>query len=370
VRMREELIAYLETQGAMPLPFYPDFAKTDDPTSGFVLTVYSPRFSTGYFPQRNRYTVLVETHSWKPNAHRVRLSRNTILGLVQLIDRHGAKWLTEAQAADEAAARLGGTPVDLDYASSWREPGQTGRASTERETAGARTIDFKGYAYSRTPSAFSGELVTKYDPTTPAIWRVPLRDAVTPSVTVTAPKGGYLVPSGYAAQIGARLDCHGIRYQALGKALLAVMVEAFRAKHVTFASTPFEGRMRATIDGAWGRESRSIGSGALYVAISQPLARLVMALLEPQAPDSFAAWGFFNASFEQKEQLEPYVAEMVAEEIAAAHPELRKEFERRLNSDAVFAADPAARLEFFWRRHASWDEQLNLYPVFRIEAAP
>src|SRR5262245_45057599 len=64
LRLRDELIAHLEARGAMPLPFYPDFARTDDPSSGFVLTVYSPRFSTGYFPYRNRYSVLVETHSW------------------------------------------------------------------------------------------------------------------------------------------------------------------------------------------------------------------------------------------------------------------------------------------------------------------
>ena len=73
----------LAAQGSLPLPFYPDLAKTDDPASGFVLTVYSPRFSTGYFPQRNRFTVLVETHSWKPYEQRVRVTRNTILGLVQ-----------------------------------------------------------------------------------------------------------------------------------------------------------------------------------------------------------------------------------------------------------------------------------------------
>jgi len=62
--MRDALIAKLAGQGSLPLPFYPDLAVTDDPDSGFRLTVYSPRFSTGYFPQRNRFTVLVETHSW------------------------------------------------------------------------------------------------------------------------------------------------------------------------------------------------------------------------------------------------------------------------------------------------------------------
>ena len=42
-----------------------------------------------------------------------------------------------------------------------------------------------------------------------------------------------------------------------------------------------------------------------------------MALLEPQAPDSLAAWGFFNSCFEQKEHIEPYVAEQIAHAMLA-----------------------------------------------------
>jgi len=93
----------------------------------------------------------------------------------------------------------------------------------------------------------------------------------------------------------------------------------------------------------------------------------VMHLLEPQAPDSFAAWGFFNACFEQKEYLEPYVAEQIARTVLAQHPQLQDEFSRNLKEDPAFAASPAARLEFFLRRHPSWDSHLNLYPIVRVD---
>ena len=46
------------------------------------------------------------------------------------------------------------------------------------------------------------------------------------------------------------------------------------------------------------------------------------------------------------------------------------QFHQKLASDPAFAKNPAARLEFFARRHASWDERLNLYPVLRTDAAP
>src|SRR4030095_7458753 len=137
VLLRDQLIEKLAAQGSLPLPFYPDLAKTDDPTSGFVLTMYSPRFSTGYFRQRNRFTVLVETHSWKPYAHRVRVTRNTIIGLAELTAVQGAAWVREVAQAGAAASRLGGSEVVLDYVSGWREPSKAGGSVREPDDAGA-----------------------------------------------------------------------------------------------------------------------------------------------------------------------------------------------------------------------------------------
>jgi len=364
--LRDALIARLARSGSMPLPFYPDLARTDDPTSGFLLTVYSPRFSTGYFPQRNRFTVLIETHSWKDYATRVRVTRNTIVALAELLAAHGAEWRERALQADAAAARLGGAQVALDYSSGWRESG-SGEALDAGGAAGSELIDFQGYAYTREPSPISGEPVTVYDPKTPQVWRVPFRDRVSPSLVVKAPLGGYVVPCAWAQDIGARLTLHGIACEPVRARSEGVRVEAFRATEVRFAAAPFEGRMRVRLSGAWGRETQDIAAGALFVPIAQALARLLMHLLEPQAPDSFAAWGLFNACFEHKEYLEPYVAEQIARTVLAQHPQLQDEFARKLEEDPAFAANPAARREFFLRRHPSWDSHFNLYPIFRVD---
>ena len=364
--LRNELIDRLAAQGSLPLPFYPDLAKTDDPASGFLLTVYSPRFSTGYFPQRNRFTVLVETHSWKDYAKRIRVTCNTIVGLAELFAIHGSRWEVEAHQADENSIRIGGSDVTLDYSSGWREP-TAGASSQEPGTAGAELIEFRGYAYTREPSPISGDLVTVYDPTTPQIWTVPYRNRVEPALVVKAPLGGYVVPPGYAKEIGGKLSLHGISFEPVSEVIDGVRAEVFRAGQATFSTTPFEGRMRASLEGHWARETHNIAVGALFVPIAQPLARLVMALLEPRAPDSLAAWGFFNACFEHKEHMEPYVAEQIAREMLEKSPPLRAEFTDRLTQDAAFAADPGARLDFFLSRHSSRDDQRNRYPVFRVD---
>jgi len=368
VELRDALIARLAEQGSLPLAFYPDLAKTDDPSSGFALTVYSPRFSTGYFPQRNRFTVLVETHSWKSYAKRVQVMRNTTVDLAELVAARGPKWLELTRLADVASAKLGGSEVALDYTSAWREPTKAGGSTAERDAVpDARMIDFRGYAYTRTLSAISGDRVTVYDPQVPQVWHVPLRDRADASLLVKAPRGGYIVPVSLVTEIGPRLGAHGIALRPMQDRKEGITVEAFRANHVKFSAASFEGRMRAVLEGAWSEETLSILPGALFVPIAQPLARLVVALIEPQAPDSFAAWGFFNAYFEQKEQMEPYVAEQIAKELLAKNLDLSTEFAHKLKHDAEFANSPSARLEFFLRRHVSWDTRYNLYPVLRTE---
>jgi hypothetical protein len=243
-------------------------------------------------------------------------------------------------------------------------------AAAPAPTQGAELIEFRGYAYTRTKSEISGGLITRYDPTTPQIWRVPYRNEVQASVTVRVPKGGYFVAPGHADLVASKLDLHGIAYRRLTAAFQPTEVEVFRADGARFSTAPFEGRMRVTLTGKWEAEEQGIPAGALFVPVAQPLVRLVLALLEPQAPDSFAAWGFFNAWFEQKEHLEAYVAEPLAREMLSADPQLAAEFQRQLAENPAFAASPAARLEFFHRRHASWDRQFNLYPIFRSENSP
>jgi hypothetical protein len=121
--------------------------------------------------------------------------------------------------------------------------------------------------------------------------------------------------------------------------------------------------------GSWALEARTIPSGSLFVPIAQPNSRLLVALLEPQAVDSLAAWGFFTSAFEPKEYMEPYVEEQVAAEMLARDPKVAAAFKKRLAEDKAFAADPSARLDYFYRLSPSWDERLNLYPVYRVEGA-
>ena len=53
-----------------------------------------------------------------------------------------------------------------------------------------------------------------------------------------------------------------------------------------------------------------------------------------------------------------------------AYEALKAEFEKKLHDDPAFAKDPAARLDFFYRRSPSWDAGYGLYPVLRSDSLP
>lgn len=349
-KLLNDTVKALKAQGSTPLDFYPSLMDSNDPESGFANWAFSPRYSTGYWALRNRLALLVETHSWKDYPTRVRVTRNIIQELIEQTAQQGPKWMMAAKHAEKKAQAIGGKTTALSFTISDK----------------TRVIEFPGYDYQHIDSEVSGKKALIYDPTSPKIWNVPFYYDVIPKTEVTAPEGGYLVPPGHAAWMAERLTQHGIEFEKIQERQAQTKVQVFRATEVNHSAKPFEGRQTSKFKGDWAEEQHPVLAGSLYVPTAQAKAFLILALLEPQAPDSYAAWGFFNAHFEQKEYMEHYVAEQVGKEMLERDPELAKEFFDRIKTDPEFAKDPSARLNFFYQRHSSWDERKNLYPVMRF----
>ncbi len=342
----------LTALGHLPLSFYPSFEVEDDPASGFALGEAPLRFSQAYVAARSRLAILVETHSWRTYSERARSTYHTLQALLERATTDAPRWHDAAERARSADQSLRGRNLDLVY--------ENGPHVTE--------IEFRGYAYERVPSDISGATWTRYDETRPEIWRVPLRDEIVPKVTVRVPTEGYVIDGGYAAIVAPLLDHHGIAYRPLA-AGTRVEVETFRASKVERGSL-FEGRTRMTLAGAWTRETRTLDRGAIFVSLRQSNVRMIVHLFDPAGPDSLAQWGFFATAFERKEYMESYVAEEVARMQLAKDPSLRGRFDAALAADPELAASAARRLEWFYRRHPSWDERLDLLPVYRCDHVP
>ena len=353
VKLREELFTELESQGHQPLEFYPSFLEDDDPASGFAYGVGPPRFSHVYWAVHHRFGVLVETHSWKPYAQRVKATRNVVAGLLRLVARDGAALRAAAKAADAEGESGKVREVVL----AWE--------NTEK----SRPLAFRGYAYERGASEVSGQQWIRYDDSKPQVWNIPYFADIRPALTTTLPAGGYLVPPAHAAWVAQKLTAHGLRFQRLPREVPAVDAEQFRATDTKWSPQSVEGHQTLTAKGAWEKVTQTLPAGTLYVPVAQPGVQLVAHLLEPTAPDSLMSWGFFNPHFEQKEYVEDYVLEPFARELLAKDAKVKAEWEAKLK-DAAFAKDPRARLRFFYERHPARDLRLRVYPVLRTQAAP
>ena len=344
----QKLQTRLAELGHLPLWFYPSFREQDRPETGVEAGDAPPRFSHGYGAERSIISLLVETHSWRTYRERVAATYDTLRAVSEQVAADAAQWATAQARAEQTS--LAGQQVTLAYDVS----------------PTSRPFAFKGYQITREASALSTATWTHYDEQKPEIWTIPLFDQFVPLITVTAPAKGYFVDGGFASVVEPVLRSHGITYQpaTVGQ---PIAVQTFRPDKIVFDDKSYEGRQRVTLTGAWHNETRTLTQGALWIPIAQPMARLVLGLFEPSARDALVNWGLFNAAFEQKEYMEDYVAEQIARDMVAANPALQIEFDANVASDPIFAKNSAARLDFFRRRHPSWDERFNLVPVFRVE---
>jgi hypothetical protein len=349
--LSDQLQARLTALGHLPLPFYPSFEKDDDPTSGFATGEAPPRFSQMYASARSRLGILVETHSWRTYKERVQSTYHMLQALFEQAAKDAPAWAKAMRDADVADIALRGGELPLVY----------------DNTSRTKQLQFRGYAYETKMSDLTGGTWIRYDETKPQIWKVPLKDELAPKLSVRVPRAGYIIDGGFAAQLAAVLDHHGIRYVAI-RGEPRVDVEAFRATKVTF-QPPFEARTRVAFEGAWAAETRTLDRGAIYVPLDQKSVRLIVHLLDPAGPDSLAQWGFLTAAFERKEYIEAYVIEEQARQMLERDPKLRAQFEAALAADPELEKSAERKRDWFYRKHPAWDERYNLLPVYRTDRA-
>jgi murein tripeptide amidase MpaA len=326
------------------ISWYLEFIDNRDLTRGMRDFNGSPRFSTGYVPLRNRPGILIETHMLKDYRSRVKGTYDFFRAALSEVNKDPKRLIELGQRADKRASENSKYPLEFEL--------------TDIPTP----FELKAFSYETEQSEISGDLRVIYGDE-PLDLTVPMYETLRVTTSVVPPLA-YIVPVEWSEVIEV-LTTHGLRTQRLTNTA-SVPVESYRFVDVEWPGMPFEGRHMPRFKVLPTNETREFAAGSLVVPFDQPLARLVLGLLEPQAPDSFVRWGFFNAIFEEKEYGEPYVLEQLAREMISANPELNDIFEEALQRDPQFAQNPYERLKYFYRRSPYWDPQISLYPVGRI----
>ena len=224
-------------------------------------------------------------------------------------------------------------------------------------------VKFKGVEYDAVHSDLSGGTWFQYHPDKPVTFEVPYFNQQIPSVMVRLPEA-YIIPPEWLEVI-ERLDLHGINYTRLKKAT-TLKVSSYKFRDPSWAKSPYEGRFPLQVDYDTIEAERTYPAGSVLVDMNQRTARVIANILEPNAPDSYIYWGFFNTIFEQKEYFESYVMEKVAREMLAKDPDLGKEFEKAKADNPEMAKNPYAVLSWFYQRSPYWDKEKDMYPVGKI----
>jgi hypothetical protein len=334
------------------LTTYMEFRDNRDPVragvEGFIGT---PRFATGYAPLRNRPALLIETHMLKDYRTRVRATYDLLRTALEDVNRDPAGWIRAAKETDQKVIEEG---------SAYDAARKVALRIAFTDKSVPRVI--KGVEFRRELSDVSGAVRVVYG-TKPLDYTVPFFNESYATISVSTPLY-YVIPPQWTEVIET-LNAHGVRLQRLAEPL-TMEVESYRFSEVKWASASFELRVPVTQKNRVVREQRTYIAGSVVVPMGQAAGRLVINLLEPDAPDSLLYWGFFNSIFEQKEYGEGYMLEKLAREMLAKDEKLREEFERRVATEPQFASSARARLNFFYERSPYYDPRMNLYPVGRI----
>ncbi|CAN5560970.1 M14 family metallopeptidase [soil metagenome] len=332
-----------ENDGFLTAPYF-GLADPEHPEKGLSVEAYGPRYSHGYWTWLGRPSMLVETHVLKDYKTRVFATEAAMVETAKFLMKNAAEVKRMNQAAD-IPPKPGETVVLSSKISDEKEP-----------------FTFKAYVPDYYDSAISGGRIQRWDRTKPIDVPTQIRWNYEPDVTAPAPTA-YVVPGAWK-EVVAKLKLHGIVLETLTKPR-AVTGQTVLFSEVRFPATPFESRFQPSYKTETIQVTREMPPGSVIAKVDQPNGRLLMAMLEPSAPDAFVKWGLFNTIFEQKEYGEDYAIEPVAQKMLAEDPKLKAEFEERLK-DPKFAASPGARLNFFYSRSPWWDDHLDIYPILRL----
>ena len=351
--IREKYLPFLSTVRTNGVPIAPQIYFVDDldPLKGLEGTdgTAPPRFSTVYTTLQNRPGLLIEMHMLKKYKARVEGNYTILDSTMRLLNREYKSVRQAVRSADSLTAATITLPhlFGLQFQS---------------DTIPNSTLDYYGVRQKNEPSEISGAPRRVYS-IEQIEETIPVFDSIKATKTIVPPIA-YLIPSQWQ-QVIERLKLHGLHLQRL-RLPSRLEVEEYRFSNAKWQQTPFEGRHRVSYSVEKTTGWKLFPAGTIVVPLNQRAAKVAINALEPESPDAFVSWGFFDAIFEQKEYAEDYVMEKLARDMISKNPNLKAEFDAKLRSDTAFANSPGARLNFFYQRSPYWDKQVGLYPVARL----
>jgi len=338
----------MEKRGFPSIPYVNAWGQTPD--KGWPQFMDWPRYSTGYAALFHTVGFMSETHMLKTYQQRVESTYALMETMLDFLDQKG----------DELLALRAETKRSI---SSKRAFEISWTVDTSRYTP----LLFSGYEPVYVESEISGLTRLKYDRDQPFTREVKFNDDYQADKLIKSPKY-YIIPQQWRRVIHL-LELNQIELSYLQKDS-TIRVEAYMIADYKTVQNPYEGHYRHyDVNVSPEQVEIPFRKGDVLVPVNQWRNRYIVETLEPEAPDSFFAWNFFDAILQQKEHFSSYVFEDHAVKILEENPEIKNALEAAKVSDSALVKSANRQLDFIYQRSVHREPEYLRYPIFRVMEA-
>jgi len=342
--MRPGLEKSLTKKGIEITPYVNVWGNT--PENGFSQFFDSPRYSTGYTTLFNTFGLMVETHMLKPYKMRVEQTYELLFSALDFTEEKSTEIKKlRANAVDEILKQ------------------KTYPISFNLDRENSTELQFKGYEASMIDSKVTNKKRLFYDTSKPFTKPTKYYNNFRADKEIEIPKA-YILAQGWHKVI-ERLENNKIEFSRFkNDTLIEVTVnhiDDFKTRNA------YEGHYlhynTSTISSV---DKIKFRKGDLYIPTSQNGVRYLLETLETEATDSFFNWNFFDTVLQQKEGYSAYVFEDIAEDFLANNPQIKTEFDQKLETDKEFAENANAQLNWIYKKSPHYEKAHLRLPVFKI----
>ena len=343
-KMLPELYTKMNEKGYEMTPYV--YARTT-PDEGIYGFLDLARYSSGYANLHNSISFMPETHMLKPFKDRVMSTYHFMRAMLEHVHDHHTEILNARKKAIYNVTNK--SQFDLNW---------------EVDRDAASSLLFKGYEPKYKPSEISGIDRLYYDHDAPYEKEIPFYNTYKSNLTVEKPSA-YIIPRAYK-HIVDKMSANGVVVNTLEKDEIRE-VEIYKIENYESPKKPYEGHfLHTNVQTSKSIQNIKYHKGDFIIPTNQKMNNYIVQTLEPQGPDSWFAWNFFDGILMQKEHFSPYVFEDLAVELLKSNPKVREALEQKKSTDPEFAKDAYAQLNFIYERSPHFEPTYMRYPVGRV----
>ena len=344
-KMMPEMEKSLNKKGLIITPYVNVFNRVPD--DGFSQFFDTARYSTGYSTMFNSLGLMIETHMLKPYKQRVKGTYELMFSALDFLKSNG-KEISKLR-----------TKKHNEFLSKKTYPIQW-----ELDSTVTTILDFKGYEGEFRKSDVTGLNRLKYDRSKPFTKPVTYYNHYKSKKEIGIPEA-YIISQGWW-KILERLKYNKIKMMPFKKDTV-ISVEVYQIEDYKTVKNAYEGHyLHFNTSATKSNKEIAFKKGDLFIPTNQKGIRYLIETLEPEAPDSFFNWNFFDTILQRKEGFSPYVFEDLALQILDDNAELRSKFEHLKKEDIDFNNNWYEQLNFIYKNSKYQEKAYMQYPVFRV----